>query len=44
MTVKELIELLQQQDPLLKRGLVHLTKEAAIAHAKAMLSLTEIKE
>lgn len=28
----------------MKRGLIHLTKEAAIAHAKALLSFTEKKE
>ena len=27
----------------LKRGIVHLTKEAAIQHAKALLSFTEVK-
>lgn len=29
---------------LLQKGLIHLTKEAAVAHAKALLSFTEIKE
>lgn len=29
---------------LLQKGLIHLTKEAAIAHAKALLSFTQIKE
>jgi hypothetical protein len=28
----------------LKKGLIHLTKEAAIQHAKALLSFTEIKD
>jgi len=28
----------------LKRGLIHLTEEAAIIHAKALISLTEVKD
>jgi hypothetical protein len=28
----------------LQRGIIHLTKEAAILHAKALLSFTEVKE